>query len=65
MRRRRTSRTHGGADEHRWTSGQAPPGVDVHSPTPLTRIPGTRSLWATGTSSGPKGYYGVILKYGP
>lgn len=49
----------------RWTSGQAPPGVDVHSPTPLTRIPGTRSLWATGTASGPKGYYGVILKYGP
>jgi hypothetical protein len=48
----------------RWTSGQAPPGVDVHSPTPLTRIPGTRSLWATGTTSGPKGYYGVILKYG-
>jgi hypothetical protein len=36
----------------------------VHSPTPLTRIPGTRSLWATGTASGPKGYYGVILKYG-
>jgi hypothetical protein len=49
----------------RWTSGQTPPGVDVHSPTPLTRIPGTRSLWATGTASGPKGYYGVILKYGP
>lgn len=48
----------------RWTSGQAPPGVDVHSPTPLTRIPGTRSLWATGTASGPKGNYGVILKYG-
>jgi hypothetical protein len=48
-----------------WTSGQAPPGVDVHSPTPLTRIPGTDSLWATGTPFGTKGYYGVILKYGP
>lgn len=48
-----------------WTSGQAPAGVDVHSPTPLTRIPGTGSLWATGTPFGTKGYYGVILKYGP
>jgi hypothetical protein len=41
-----------------------PPGVDVHSPTPLTHIPGTRSLWATGTAFGPKGYAGLILKYG-
>lgn len=48
----------------RWTSGQAPPGVDVHSPTPLTHIPGTASLWATGTAFSPKGSYGVILKYG-
>lgn len=47
-----------------WSSGQTLPGADVHSPTPLTRIPGTRSLWATGTAFGPKGNYGVILKYG-
>jgi hypothetical protein len=48
----------------RWTE-HTPPGVDVHSPTPLTHIPGTRSLWATGTAFGPKGYSGLILKYGP
>jgi len=48
-----------------WTSGQTPPGVDSHSPTPLTRIPGTGSLWATGTAFNAKGNYGVILKYGP
>jgi hypothetical protein len=48
-----------------WTSGETPPGVDVHSPTPLTRIPGTGSLWATGTAFNAKGNYGVILKCGP
>jgi hypothetical protein len=47
-----------------WTE-YTPPGVDTHSPTPLTRIPGTRSLWAVGSAFSPKGYYGVILKYGP
>ena len=48
-----------------WTSGQILPGVDAHSPTPLTRIPGTGSLWATGAAFGAKGFYGLILKYGP
>lgn len=47
-----------------WTA-YTPPGVDIHSPTSLTHIPGTRSLWAAGTAFNPKGYYGVILKYGP
>jgi hypothetical protein len=47
-----------------WTE-YTPPGVDTHSPTPLTQIPGTRSLWATGSAFTAKGYYGVLLKYGP
>jgi len=42
-----------------------PPGVDTHSPTPLTRIPGTRSLWAAGSAFTSKGFYGVLLKDGP
>ena len=48
----------------RWTEHTSP-GVDTHSPTPLTHIPGTRSLWATGTAFGPKGFSGAILKDGP
>jgi hypothetical protein len=48
-----------------WTSGQTLPGLDAHSPAPLTRIPGTGSLWATGAAFGPEGFYGLILKYGP
>jgi hypothetical protein len=47
-----------------WTE-YTPPGVDIHSPTPLTHIPGTRSLWAADTAFNPKGYFGMILKYGP
>jgi hypothetical protein len=47
-----------------WTQ-ITPPGVDVHSPETLTQIPGTRSLWATGSSFSPKGYFAVILGYGP
>lgn len=31
----------------------------------LTWIPGTRSLWATGTLSAAAGVFGAILKYGP
>jgi hypothetical protein len=48
----------------RW-SQSTPPGADIHSPEILTQIPGTRSVWATGSSFGAKGYFGVILKYGP
>ena len=48
----------------RWTEHTSP-GVDTHSPTPLTHIPGTRSLWATGTAFGPEGFSGAILKDGP
>ena len=47
-----------------WTQ-ITPPGVDTHSPEILTQIPGTRSVWATGSSFSAKGYFGVILKYGP
>ncbi len=46
-----------------WTQ-YTPPGVNTHSPTPLTHIPGTRSLWAVGSAFGQKGFSGVILKYG-
>jgi hypothetical protein len=48
----------------RWTQF-TPPDVDVHSPEILTRIPGTRSVWATGSNFNAKGYFGVLLKYGP
>ena len=47
-----------------WTQ-YTPPGVFIHSPEELTWIPGTRSVWATGSNFTAKGYYGVILKYGP
>jgi hypothetical protein len=47
-----------------WTTGYPPTGVDNHAPEILTWIPGTRSLWATGSAFSPKGYDGVILKYG-
>lgn len=47
-----------------WTQF-TPPGVFIHSPEDLTRIPGTRSVWATGSNFNAKGYYGVILKYEP
>jgi len=47
-----------------WTQF-TPPGVFIHSPEELTRIPGTRSVWATGSNFSAKSYYGVILKYGP
>ncbi len=46
-----------------WTE-YTPPDVNTHAPTPLTHIPGTRSLWATGSAFGPRGFSGVILKYG-
>jgi hypothetical protein len=48
----------------RWTQF-TPPGVFIHSPEYLTLIPGTRSVWATGSNFNAKGYFGVILKYGP
>jgi hypothetical protein len=48
----------------RWTQF-TPPGADIHSPEILTRVPGTRSVWATGSAFNAKGYFGVILKYGP
>lgn len=53
-----------------WTKF-TPPVMFIHSPQVLTWIPGTRSVWATGSNYNPaadynhKGYYGVILKYGP
>ncbi len=47
----------------RWTQF-TPPGVDINSPQTLTRIPGTRSEWATGWAFNANGEYGVILKYG-
>ena len=49
----------------RWTEHDPPAGVFTHSPTPLIRIPGTGSLWATATTVSDKGFYGAILKYGP
>ncbi len=42
-----------------------PPGVFTHAPEVLTSIPGTRSLWATGSAISASGNYGVLLKYGP
>ena len=42
-----------------------PPDVVPQSPEILTRIPGTRSVWATGSAFNAKGNFGVILKYGP
>jgi hypothetical protein len=42
-----------------------PPGVFIHAPEDLTWIPGTRSVWATGSASNIKGNFGVILKFGP
>ena len=47
-----------------WTTENPPAGVDNHAPEILTWIPGTRSLWATDSAFSPKGYDGVILKYG-
>lgn len=49
-----------------WTKFIPPqPGVFPQSPEELTWIPGTRSVWATGSNFDNKGNYGVILKYGP
>jgi len=43
-----------------------PPGVILQAPEELAWIPGTRSVWATGTAFNSKGdYFGVQLKYGP
>jgi hypothetical protein len=47
-----------------WTQF-TPPGVNTHAPETLTWIPGTRSVWAVGSTNNAKGFYGVILKYGP
>jgi hypothetical protein len=53
-----------------WTKF-TPPGMFIHSPQELTWIPGTRSVWATGSNysasedHNPKAYFGVLLKYGP
>lgn len=51
----------------RWTPFTLPPVVFDHSPEVLTWIPGTRSVWATGTAVDAQGEVdlGVILKYGP
>lgn len=53
-----------------WTKF-TPPSTFIHSPQQLTLIPGTRSVWATGSNYNPsadynhKGYFGVILRYVP
>jgi hypothetical protein len=47
-----------------WTQF-TPPGVFIHAPEELTWIPGTRSVWATGTAFTAKGNFGLILKFGP
>lgn len=50
-----------------WKTFDPPNGVDVHSPEVLSWIPGTRSVWATGSgfNSTVTENFGVILKYGP
>lgn len=53
-----------------WTKF-TPPSAYIHSAQELTLIPGTRSVWATGSNYNPnadynhKGYFGVILRYTP
>lgn len=46
-----------------WSEYAVPDAVDIQSPG-LTRIPGTRSVWATGDLISKKVVYGATLKYG-